>query len=62
MDVLNEIAQKLLRRFFSLKNDDWIEWIAEPNDWQDDCDKFNGCYFIVKQMPQYPQHLNVGVG
>ena len=57
MDVLNEIAEKLLRGFFSLKNDDWIEWIAEPNDWQDDCDKFNGCYFIVKQMPQYPQHL-----
>ena len=34
-----------------------MEWIAQPNDWQDDCDKFNGCYFIVKQMPKYPQHL-----
>ena len=35
-----------------------MEWIAQPNDWQDDCDKFNGCYFIVKQMPKYPQHPN----
>ena len=30
--------------------------VAQPNDWQDGCDKFNGCYFIVKQMPKYPQH------
>ena len=58
MGLLNEIAEKLLRNFVSLKEDDWIEWIAWPNDWQDDCDKFNGCYFIVKQMPKYPQHRN----
>ena len=56
MGLLNEIAEKLLKNFLSLKEDDWIEWIAQPNDWQDDCDKFNGCYFIVKQMPKYPQH------
>ena len=56
--LLNEIAEKLLKNFLSLKEDDWIEWIAQPNDWQDDCDKFNGCYFIVKQMPKYPQHPN----
>ena len=58
MGLLNEIAEKLLKNFLSLKEDDWIEWIAQPNDWQDDCDKFNGCYFIVKQMPKYPQHPN----
>ncbi len=56
MGLLNEIAEKLLKNFLSLKEDDWIEWIAQPNDWQDACDKFNGCYFIVKQMPKYPQH------
>ena len=28
------------------------------NEWQDDCDKFNGCLFVVKQMPKYPQHPN----
>lgn len=56
MGLLNEIAERLLKNFLSLKEDDWIEWIAWPNDWQDDCDKFNGCYFIVKQMPKYPQH------
>ena len=48
MGLLNEIAEKLLKNFLSLKEDDWIEWIAQPNDWQDDCDKFNGCYFMVK--------------
>ena len=58
MGLLNEIAEKLLKNFLSLKEDDWVEWIAQPNDWQDDCDKFNGCYFIVKQMPKYPQHPN----
>ncbi len=58
MGLLNEIAEKLLKNFLSLKEDDWIEWTARPNDWQDDCDKFNGCYFIVKQMPKYPQHIN----
>ena len=56
--LLNEIAERLLKNFLSLKEDDWIEWVAWPNDWQDDCDKFNGCYFIVKQMPKYPQHPN----
>ena len=56
MWLLNEIAEKLLKNFLSLKEDDWIEWIAQPNDWQDACDKFNGCYFIVKQMPKYKQH------
>lgn len=58
MGLLNEIAEKLLRNFTSLKEDDWIEWIAQLNDWQDDCDKFNGCYFIVKRMPKYRQHPN----
>ena len=43
MGLLNEIAEKLLKNFLSLKEDDWIEWIAQPNDWQDDCDKFDGC-------------------
>ena len=56
MGLLNEMAEKLLKNFLSLKEDDWIEWIAQPNDWHDDCDKFNGCYFSVKQMPKYPQH------
>ena len=56
MGLLNEIVEKLLKNFLSLKEDDWVEWIAQPNDWQDACDKFNGCYFIVKQMPKYPQH------
>lgn len=58
MGLLNEIVEKLLENFLSLKEDDWVEWMAQPNDWQDDCDKFNGCYFIVKQMPKYPQHQN----
>ncbi len=50
--------EKALKFLFSLKDDAWVEWIAQENDWQDDCDKFNGCYFIVKQMPKYPQHRN----
>ncbi len=47
MGVLRETIEKLLRNFISLKEDDW----------QDDCDKFDECYFIVKQMPKYPQHI-----
>lgn len=58
MEILNELSEKLLRFFLSLKQDDWVKWIALPNDFQDDCDKFNGCYFIVKQMPKYTQHPN----
>jgi ATP-dependent exoDNAse (exonuclease V) alpha subunit len=27
MGLLNEIAEKLLKNFLSLKEDDWIEWI-----------------------------------
>ena len=58
MGILNKLTEKLLKNFLLLKKDDWIKWIAQPNDWQDDCDKFNGCFFIVKQMPKYPQHTN----
>lgn len=50
MGVLNELSEKLLRFFLSLKQNDWIKWIAQPNDFQDDCDKYDGCYFIVKQL------------
>ena len=57
MGILSELAEKLLNNFLSLKEDDWIQWIAQENDWKDDCDKFGDCYFIVKQMPKYPQHL-----
>jgi len=57
MNILDTITDKMLRFFFSLKQDDWIKWTAQDNDWKDDCDKFNGCFFIVKQMPKYPQHL-----
>lgn len=56
MSILSEISDKLLRFFLSLKEDDWIEWKAQDNEYHDNCDKFNGCYFIVKQMPKYPQH------
>ncbi len=49
--------ERLLRFFVSLKEDDWVQWIAQENEWQDDCDKFDDCYFIVKQMPKYPQHI-----
>ncbi len=58
MGVLSETTEKLLNFFLSLKEDDWIQWIAQKNDWQDDCDKFNNCFFIVKNMPNYPQHIN----
>jgi len=56
MGLLNEELEQLLREFFSLKQDDWVEWVAKDNDFRDDCDKFNGCYFVIKQMPMYPQH------
>ena len=58
MGILNGIVEKLLKDLLSLKEDDWIEWVAQPNDWQDDCDKYDGCYFIVRQKPKYPQHFN----
>lgn len=58
MGLLNETDEKLLINFLSLKEDDWIQWIAQENNWNDDCDKLNGCYFIVKNMPMYPQHFN----
>ncbi len=58
MKILNKIAEKLLSFFISLKKNDWIEWIAQKNDFLDDCDKLDGCHFIVKQMPDYPQHIN----
>lgn len=48
MGLLNETDEKLLINFLSLKEDDWIQWIAQENNWNDDCDKLNGCYFIVK--------------
>ena len=57
MGVLNEAMEKLLKFFISLKGDDWVRWIAQKNDWQDDCDKFDDCYFIVKNMPKYPHHV-----
>ena len=56
MNVLNKISEELLRFFLSLKEDDWIKWEAQENEYYDNCDKYNGCYFIVKQMPKYPQH------
>lgn len=58
MGVLNEAQERQLKNFLSLKEDDWVEWMAQPNDFHDACDKFNGCYFIVKHMPEYPQHVN----
>ena len=58
MGLLNDILEKLLSNFLSLKEDDWVEWISQLNNWRDDCDKFNGCHFILKQMPRYPQHPN----
>ncbi len=58
MGVLSEETEKSLRFFLSLKEDDWVQWIAQKNGYRDDCDKFDGCYFIVKQMPKYPQHQN----
>ncbi len=57
MGVLSEAIEKLLRNFISLKEDGWVQWKAQKNDWYDNCDKFNECYFIVKQMPEYPQHI-----
>lgn len=58
MGILNEVIEKLLKNFLGLKENDWVQWVAEENDWQDNCDKFHKCYFIVKQMPKYPQHKN----
>lgn len=58
MGVLNERNEKLLKNFLSLKKDDWVEWIAKPNDFNDKCDKLNGCRFIVREMPDYPLHPN----
>lgn len=58
MSLLNKIVEASLKKFFSLKQDDWVERIAQPNEWQDDCDKFDGRYFIVKHMPPYPQRVN----
>ncbi len=57
MGILSELKEKLLKNFLSLKDEDWVQWIAQENDWQDNCDKFDNCYFIVKQMPTYPQHI-----
>lgn len=58
MSVLTESLEKLLCDFLSLNENDWVLWTAQPNDWNDDCDKFNGCFFVVKNMPRYPQHAN----
>ena len=57
MGILSKYTENLLKNFVLLKEDDWVKWIAQLNEWRDDCDKFNGCYFVVKQMPMYPQHL-----
>ena len=48
MGVLNEAMEKLLKFFISLKGDDWVQWIAQKNDWQDDCDKFVYCEKYAK--------------
>ena len=52
MSVLTESLEKLLCDFLSLNENDWVLWTAQPNDWNDDCDKFNGCFFVVKNMPR----------
>lgn len=41
MGILEKIAESLLRFFALLKDDDWVMWVAQENEWQDDCDKFN---------------------
>ncbi len=48
MKVLKEELEKLLKSFFLLKEDDWVEWIAQDNDYYDNCDKFNGCYIGIR--------------
>lgn len=48
MGLLNDILEKLLSNFLSLKEDDWVEWISQLNNWRDDCDKFNGCHFYLE--------------
>jgi len=58
MNIFDGIKSVLESVFENYKDDDWIEWVAQPNDWIDDCDKYNGCYFAYKQKPKYPQHLN----
>ena len=58
MGILSDEAEKSLKELFSLNANDWVEWLAQSNDWQDDCDKFNHCYFVVRQMPKYLQHEN----
>ncbi len=56
LSVFDEVKKKVKEIFYLFDPDDWVEWIAQDNNWKDDCDKFNGCYFIVKQMPKYPYH------
>lgn len=58
MKTLSGILEKQLNTLLSLKEDDWIKWIARENTYKDDCDKINGCYFIVRQMPAFPYHPN----
>lgn len=58
MGVLTESLERLLNFYMRLCDNDWVLWTAQPNDWNDDCDKFDGCFFIVKSMPRYPQHAN----
>lgn len=45
MGLLNEVAEELLKFLLSPKDNEWIEWIAQENEWQDDCDKFTEYIF-----------------
>lgn len=58
MGVLTESLERLLNFYMRLGDNDWVLRTARPDDWNDDCDKFEGCFFIVKSMPRYPQHAN----
>ena len=58
MSIFDDMLSSQLAFFMQLKEDDWVQWIAIPNMWEDDCDKLDGCYFIKRNLPPYPQHAN----
>ncbi len=58
MRLLKELIERFLEFFTPLNENDWVEWIAQKNDFLDNCDKLDRCYFIVKHMPAFPQHVN----
>lgn len=56
MSVFDKLKDKL-NNYFENDGDYWVMWVSEENEFEDDCDLFDGCYFHISECPELPQHF-----